>query len=225
MSRAEAPCVRLERGAPGYPPALLDRLGADAPATLLARGALPLLRAPLTALFCSVRVPPELVLPTYDLARALRASERPVVGGFQAPLERECLDFLLRGGHPVVVCPAREIAGMRLPAGWREAMEAERLLLLSGCPTVRRPTRALSMRRNRLAAALAERVVVAFASAGGGLRRMAEEAVGWRTPVACLSHPLNHDLFLLGAVAVEPVAPTGAEARWELRVAPPPPPP
>jgi HEPN domain-containing protein len=36
-----------------------------------------------------------------------------VVGGFHAPMERECLTILLRGAQPVILCPARNI-GMRI---------------------------------------------------------------------------------------------------------------
>ena len=60
-------------------------------------GRLSLLDEPLTALFCSQRCPGDLVLKTYDLARAMRDAGVPVIGGFQTPMERECLRLLLRG--------------------------------------------------------------------------------------------------------------------------------
>ena len=50
-----------------------------------------------TALFCSVRCPGDLILKTYDLARAMREAGTPVIGGFQTPMEKECLRLLLRG--------------------------------------------------------------------------------------------------------------------------------
>lgn len=189
----------LSRGSRGYPARLEAALAEEAPDPLFARGDPALLAAPLTALFCSVRVPPELVLPAFDLARSLRDAGVPVVGGFQSPLERECLDFLLRGTQPVVLAAAREIVGMRLPPPWREAVERGRMLIVSSEPGPRRPTRSLAARRNRLVAALAERVCVVHASPGGMLRRVLVEALSRGTPVACPDHPENRDLLLMGA--------------------------
>ena len=77
-------------------------------------GNLRLLDEPLTALFCSNRCPGDLILKTYDLARAMRDAGVPVIGGFQTPMERECLGLLLRGSQPLVVCPARGIDNMRV---------------------------------------------------------------------------------------------------------------
>ena len=97
-------------------------------------GNLRLLDEPLTALFCSNRCPGDLILKTYDLARAMRDASVPVIGGFQTPMERECLGLLLRGEQPVVVCPARGIDNMRIPRDWRPALDAGRLLVLSPFP-------------------------------------------------------------------------------------------
>ena len=68
-------------------------------------GNLRLLDEPLTALFCSSRCPGDLILKTYDIAKAMRSAGVPVIGGFQTPMEKECLRLLLRGEQPVVVCP------------------------------------------------------------------------------------------------------------------------
>ena len=75
------------------------------PADTPHRGSLRLLEEPLTALFCSNRCPGDLILNTYDLAWAMRGAGVPVIGGFQTPMEKECLRLLLRGSQPVVVCP------------------------------------------------------------------------------------------------------------------------
>ena len=98
------------------------------------KGNLSLLDEPLTALFCSQRCPGDLILKTYDLARAMRDAGVPVIGGFQTPMERECLRLLLRGRQPVVVCPARGIDNMRVPRDWRAAIDDGRLLVLSPFP-------------------------------------------------------------------------------------------
>ena len=137
-------------------------------------GNLRLLDEPLTALFCSRRCPGDLILKTYDLARAMRDAGVPVVGGFQTPMEQECLRLLLRGGQPVVVCPARGVEGMRVPREWRAALDDGRMLALSPFPSAqRRQTAALAARRNEFVAALAARVFIAHAAprrADGGVR-------------------------------------------------------
>ena len=115
------------------------------PSEMAHRGNLRLLDEPLTALFCSNRCPGDLILKTYDLARAMRDAGVPVIGGFQTPMERECLRLLLRGSQPVVVCPARSIDNMRIPRDWRPALDQDRMLILSAFPTTRRrPTAALA---------------------------------------------------------------------------------
>lgn len=208
MQDAE-PLLRVRRGEPGYPTPL-ERLGRSAPAEIALFGAVPLLERPLLGVFCSVRVSGGIVAPAYDAACALRDRGVGVIGGFQSPLERECLDFLMRGRQPVVVCPARGIERVRLPAGWAEAVGAGRLLLLSGAPLHRRrPDAALADARNRMVAALADRLLFLHATPGGRLRRLAAEALGWGKPVFCLDLPENSDLRVLGAVPVPAGAPAG----------------
>jgi hypothetical protein len=77
-------------------------------------GNLDILRARLLGFFCSTKCPGNVIVHTYDLARALRNSDVPVIGGFQSPMEKECLYLLLRGQQPIVICPARRgpIAGV-----------------------------------------------------------------------------------------------------------------
>src|SRR5437879_4678720 len=92
-----------------YPPALRTYLAERAPATLTARGNLDVLRQkasdPLVALFCSVQCSGAIILQTYELARALRDAGVTIISGFHSPLEKECLDVLLDGTQPMIVCP------------------------------------------------------------------------------------------------------------------------
>ena len=121
--------------------------------TIKSKGNLSLLDEPLKALFCSNRCPGDLILKTYDIVRAMRNAGVPIIGGFQTPMEKECLRLLLRGEQPVVVCPARGIDNMRIPRDWRRALENGRLLVLSPFPsTARRPTVELAAQRNEIVA-------------------------------------------------------------------------
>ena len=70
---------------------------------------------PLTALSCYNRCPSDRIRKTCDLARAMRDAGTPVIGGFQTPMEKECLRLLLWVSQPVVVCPARVIDNMPPP--------------------------------------------------------------------------------------------------------------
>ena len=170
------------------------------------RGNLELLREPLTALFCSNRCPGDIILKIYDLARAMRDSAVPVIGGFQTPMEKECLRLLLRGEQPVVLCPARSIQNMRVPRDWRAGLNASRLLILSRFQsTCKRPTAKLAAQRNDLAAALARQVFIAHAAAGGKTEAFARRLAGSGKPLLTLSSPANSNLLEIGAriVAVE----------------------
>jgi hypothetical protein len=152
------------------------------------------------ALFCSTRCPGRLVLRTYDLAQALRDAGQVVVGGFHSPMEQECLALLLRGKQPVIVCPARAIDDFRVPADWRSAIAAGRLLVLSPFEAKhRRVTVELAERRNRFVAALADEVFVAYAAAGSRTEAFAREVAAAGKPLLTLDDPDNAPLLALGA--------------------------
>lgn len=162
-----------------------------------------------TALSCSVRCPGELILKTYDLARALRDAGTPVVGGFHTPMEKECLRLLLRGQQPVIVCAARGIENMRIPAEWRQPLDAGRLLVLSPfTSSQRRATADSSEIRNDFVASLASQVLIAYAASGGKTEAFARKVLDSGKPLLTLESSRNANLVALGAreVSVEYVA-------------------
>ena len=206
MRLSPGSCARIDRGGALYPPALAC-LEPDAPESIAAAGATGLLQRPLLALLCSVDAPGEAILAGYDLARRLRDAGVAVVGGFQSPVERECLGFLLRGTQPVVAWLARDVRGMRLPRGWAAPLAGGRMLLLSAAPPGRRrPTAALTTARNRMVAALATTVVVIHATPGGRLHRLVGEALRWGRPVLCPDLPGSRDLLVMGARPLHPAS-------------------
>ena len=169
------------------------------------KGNLRLLDEPLTALFCSNRCPGDLILKTYDLARVMRDTGVPVIGGFQTPMERECLRLLLRGNQPVVVCPARSIDNMRIPRDWRPVLDEGRLLVLSPFPaTVRRPTAGLAGQRNNSVAKLAQRVFIAHAAPGSKTEAFARTLADAGKPLLTLDSPANENLAEMGAEVFDP---------------------
>lgn len=172
---------------------------ADAVENLRTIGNAALLRIRKVGLLCSRRCPGTIIVKTLDLALALRDSAATVVGGFQSSMERECLETLLRGKHPVIVCPARGIDGMRLPAPWKAAIAENRMLVASNIDAKhRRPTAELAEKRNRLVADLSDEVIVAHASPGGQLERLCRDLAAVDKPLWALDDPTNAHLISLG---------------------------
>ena len=167
------------------------------------KGNLSLLDEPLTALFCSNRCPGDLILKTYDLARAIRDACIPVIGGFQTSMGRKCLRLLLWGEQPVVVCPAHGIDNMRLPSVWRPALGQGRLMVLSPFPaTARRPTAELAAQRNDHVGSLGRRAFVAHAASGSKTEAFARKLAGTGKPLQTLDNLTNANLVEMGAEVV-----------------------
>jgi hypothetical protein len=140
-----------------------------------------------TAFFCSARCPGGVILAAHDQAARWRDEGRCVIGGFHAPLEKECFRILLRGRQPIILCLARGLEGMRPPAGWKEPLADNRLLVLSQFPaSERRVTKDLAVRRNQLAAALADEVVFAHIAPGSHLEELSRIVARWRIPQASI---------------------------------------
>jgi len=165
-------------------------------------GNLQLLEQPLFGFFCSTKCPGEIILRTYDLAVAIREAGVPMIGGFHTPMEKECFALLLRGTQPLVMCPARSIAQMRLPADWRQAVVHGRLLVLSPFEAKpRHPTVALTEQRNRFVAALSTHVLIAHAAPKSKTAGLCLELLQQHKPVFALAHPANDHLLAAGAHA------------------------
>ena len=212
--------TRYQPGAPGIPPAL-RRCAADpadgSPVSLIGNPAL-LDRKPI-ALFCSVQCPGDLILKSYDLARALRTAPVTLIGGFQSPIEKEFLELLLRrpprqpahtdtGLPSIIICPARGLANMRIPRPWRDPLAAGRLLLLSTfADSIRRATAATAARRNACVAALADRILILHAAQGGKTAALCQQALAAAKPVYTLPSPHNTHLITLGAQPISPPDP------------------
>ena len=199
--KTENSCTSLQGTDPRYPVMLRAFLGVDAPGTVNALGDLALLDGGPLAVFCSTRCPGSLIVQASDLAHALRDRGAAVIGGFHTPVEAACLEILLAGAGPLIVCPAR---GMykTIPAELRKPLAAGRLLLLSPFDEAeRRVTAALAAYRNRFVAALAERVLFVHAAPGGRTEALAREVIGWGKPTYALAHEANAHLFAAGCAA------------------------
>ena len=176
--------IELKPGHSDWPPLLKQRLGAAAPAALSALGDTGLFATRKTALFCSARTPGDAILRAHDTAQRLRDEGVTVISGFHSPIEQDCLHILLRGKQPIIICPARVIESMRIPAECRAAFDAGRVLFLS--PFIKLPTRVTkesAIRRNEFVAALADDAYIAHISAGGQTARIAGMLARWKVAV------------------------------------------
>lgn len=161
------------------------------------------------AFFVSRQATPRAVVGAYDLARALRDAGVAVAGGFDAPVERDCLKFLLRGTQPVLVMPARPLERFRPPAAWKTALVEGRLILESPFPPGERGSPLANARaRNRAVAGRAAAVLVVYAHPKGGVERLVLDLLGRESakPVWTLDLPENAALLKAGARPLTPDA-------------------
>lgn len=171
---------RVRKDDIGYPTSLTACLRDSTPPVFSLLGNQGLLTCRPLGMFCSVQCPGALILKTFDLACALRDAGVPVISGFHSPMEKECLRLLLRGTQPVLVCLARGIERIRIPPEWKKPLAEDRLLILSGFPPEkRRVTAELAHARNQIAAAIADRVFVAYAAHGSKTENFCLEVIEW----------------------------------------------
>lgn len=174
----------IDQNSPSYPILLSKRLGKDTPVVLWAIGCLDLIHIPKTALFCSNRCPGDAVLKAMDQAQKWRDQGRCIISGFHSPIEKECLQILLRGRQPIIICPARSIENMRIPIVWRLAIGEGRLLVLSRFPAAaRRMTASMAELRNQMVAALADEAYIAHLSLGGRVHELSKQIAKWGIPI------------------------------------------
>jgi predicted Rossmann fold nucleotide-binding protein DprA/Smf involved in DNA uptake len=182
-----------------YPALLRQHLVDHAPAALFASGRLDLIQTRPLALFCSRKCPGDLIVKTYDLAQKWREQGLTVIGGFHSPMERQCLRILLCSPHPVIICPARGLP-RRIEPELKRPLAEGRLLLLSAFPcSIRRVTEDSAYQRNLLAAALAERIFIAYAEPGSRTELFFHKIAAWGKPL--FTHPSHAtaNLIMLGA--------------------------
>ena len=142
-----------------------------------------LLCNPRTALFCSARTPADAIRRSRAAAKRMREDGKTVISGFHSTIEKECLQILLRGNQPIIICPARAIEEMRIPGDCRAALDAGRLLLPS--PFIEDPLRATresAILRNEFVAALADSFYIAHMTSGGETARIAGMLNRWGVP-------------------------------------------
>ncbi len=169
-----------------------------------ALGDLKILEKPLLGFFCSVKCPGELILRSYDLARSLRDTETSVIGSFHSPIEKDCLELLLKGTQPIILCPARSIENMLVKKIFRQPLNEGRILFLSPFEKkIKRQTGQTSQFRNQFVGMLANAVFVAYAQAGGKLEQLCREILELKKTLYTFESDYNKPLIEMGAISIK----------------------
>lgn len=134
-----------------------------------------LLNRPKTGLLCSRKCPADKILEAYEQFKVWAADPNTtVISGFHSPVEKECLRLLLKGNASIILCPAREIETMRLSKDWKNALDEDRMLILSPFTEKRADARTID-RRNHLVTDLADTLIIPYATPGGLLASFTED--------------------------------------------------
>ena len=101
------------------------------------------------------------VIPTLDWAAELsRRVDVAVVSGYQSPLEKDVLKFLLRGVCPIIIVLAR---GMyrKLPEPLQSPMDQQRILVISNEPdTITRVSEITAHKRNEYVKSISDEMKI-----------------------------------------------------------------
>ena len=101
------------------------------------------------------------VIPTLDWAAELsRRVDVVVVSGYQSPLEKDVLKFLLRGVCPIIIVLAR---GMyrKLPEPLQSPMDQQRILVISNEPdTITRVSEITAHKRNEYVKSISDEMKI-----------------------------------------------------------------
>ena len=124
------------------------------------------------AFFCSQKCPSHLILKSYDWAIEQRDKGVCIISGFHSKIEKDVLDFLLKGTQPIIMVLARNMK-KRFPAEQRKAIDENRLLVISPFDDkVTQNSKESCYKRNEVILEIADEVVVAFASKNGKLEKL-----------------------------------------------------
>jgi len=113
-----------------------------------------------------------LILKSYDWAIEQRENGVCIISGFHSKIEKDVLDFLLKGTQPIIMVLARNMK-KRFPAEQRKAIDENRLLVISPFDDkVTQNSKESCYKRNEVILEIADEVVVAFASKNGKLEKL-----------------------------------------------------
>lgn len=139
-------------------------------------GNIDLLKLHKTAFLCSRKIPASIVLKCYDWAIEQREQNNCIISGFHSQIEKDVLHYLLKGNQPIIVALARGLK-KKIEPEFIKPLEQGRLLIITPFPeTTTRVTEQTAVIRNQLMIQLADNITVGFASKGGNLEELLDNA-------------------------------------------------
>lgn len=131
-----------------------------------------ILKAKKTGFLCSRKCPADIVLKSYDWAKAQREAAHCIVCGNHSQIEKDVFEILIKGDQPLILVLAR---GMK--TRWQpeivKAVEKKRLLVLSPFDqSVKRVTRETAEKRNREMIEICDHIIVGYKTEGGQLDKL-----------------------------------------------------
>ena len=118
---------------------------------------------------CSQKCPSYLILKSYDWAIKMREKGICIISGFHSKIEKDVLDFLLKGKQPIIMVLARNMK-RRFPIEQRKAIDENRLLVISPFPDkFSQNSKNNCYKRNEEILKMADEVIIGYAHPGGQL--------------------------------------------------------
>ena len=135
------------------------------------------------AFLSSRRISAADVLKCYEWAEKVRDTGQCVISGFQSPLEKDVLKFLLRGKAPIILVLARKLWA-KVPEELAGAVDAGRLLIVSPVKDAR-ASAATAATRNRWILAHCSSLILGSLDPDGNLAKLVTAFPATR--ITCLS--------------------------------------
>jgi predicted Rossmann fold nucleotide-binding protein DprA/Smf involved in DNA uptake len=187
-----------------YPPSLTTYFADKAPDFITSIGNIGILQNKTLAVFSSAKCPGKIILQTYDLMKKIREAGITVISGFHSPMERECLNILLKGKQPIIFCPARSIKGMRIKPEYKKPLDEGRLLILSPfAEKAKRISSERALERNRFIAAIGDSIFIPYAAPNSKTEQFCKELLTWNKPIYSLQTESNANLVVLGLKSIK----------------------
>ena len=150
-----------------------------------------------TAFFCSQKCPATVILKVYDWAIEARDKGVCIISGFHTKIEKDVLNFLLKGNQPIIYVLARGLMKTYEPEH-EKAVKENRLLFVSPFTEKQnRITQKLSEERNHFIIKHTHHIFVAYASENGNLETMVKQNINSRV-FETLNIPDNERLIKMG---------------------------
>jgi len=105
----------------------------------------------------------------------MRDEGKCVISGFQSPIEKDVLLYLLRGRQPLIIVLARGLKH-KIEPELKSHLNNGRLLILSPFDrAIKRITAKIAFERNRVMIEIADSIVEGFCRPDGGISKLLQE--------------------------------------------------